>query len=89
MLQEQENVIDNRYTCYQQSNKSCNFVGIMNRKKFKILNRPPFANGELHLGHMVNKILKVCFVSKLTIISENLQTLNIIGIVMDYPLNYK
>ena len=29
------------------------------------------------------------FVSKLTMISVNLQVLNIIGIVMDYPLNYK
>ena len=61
MLQKQGNVIDSRYTCYQRSNRSCNFVGMMNRKKFRVLDGPPFANGELHLGHMVNKILKdVC-----------------------------
>ncbi len=61
MLQKQGNVIDSRYTCYQRSNRSCNFVGMMNRKKFRVLDGPPFVNGELHLGHMVNKILKdVC-----------------------------
>ncbi|PIM95895.1 class I tRNA ligase family protein [Candidatus Hodgkinia cicadicola] len=58
MLQKQENVIDVRYTCYQRSNSGCNFVGMLNRKRFRVLDGPPFANGELHLGHMVNKILK-------------------------------
>ncbi|PIM95752.1 Isoleucine--tRNA ligase [Candidatus Hodgkinia cicadicola] len=58
----QNNTIDVRYVCYQLGNKKLNLVGIVNRKRFGVLDGPPFANGELHLGHMVNKILKdVCF----------------------------
>ncbi|MFP2998171.1 class I tRNA ligase family protein [Candidatus Hodgkinia cicadicola] len=42
---------------YQASNRPKD-ITLINRAKFNLLDGPPYANGELHLGHLLNKLLK-------------------------------
>jgi len=37
------------------------------RKKFLLCDGPPYANGEIHLGHAVNKVLKDMIVKSKTL----------------------
>ncbi|ATY93457.1 Isoleucine--tRNA ligase [Candidatus Hodgkinia cicadicola] len=43
---------------YQHVNKNEADVDALCRKKFSILDGPPYANGEIHIGHIVNRLLK-------------------------------
>ncbi len=55
------NLILNKYNdnslAYQESNRPKD-ISLINRAKFNLLDGPPYANGELHLGHLLNKLLK-------------------------------
>ncbi|XXM93655.1 class I tRNA ligase family protein [Candidatus Hodgkinia cicadicola] len=44
--------------CYQINNRRIQCAAQANRKRFKLLDGPPYANGEIHIGHIINKLLK-------------------------------
>ncbi|XXM93749.1 class I tRNA ligase family protein [Candidatus Hodgkinia cicadicola] len=44
--------------CYQINNRRTERAAHANRKRFELLDGPPYANGELHIGHIINKLLK-------------------------------
>ena len=58
------------------------------KKKFILHDGPPYANGKIHIGHAVNKVLKDIIIK-----SKNLEGLMPLmcrdGIVMDYPLSIR
>ncbi|AUI38886.1 Isoleucine--tRNA ligase [Candidatus Hodgkinia cicadicola] len=43
---------------YQYANRACKDAGTLCRKRFSVLDGPPYANGEIHIGHIMNKLLK-------------------------------
>ncbi|XXN13799.1 MAG: class I tRNA ligase family protein [Candidatus Hodgkinia cicadicola] len=43
---------------YQHSNKSSESASAIGRRRFSVLDGPPYANGEIHTGHIINKLLK-------------------------------
>ncbi len=43
---------------YQYANRACEHASALCRKRFSILDGPPYANGEIHVGHVLNKLLK-------------------------------
>ncbi|AHL30908.1 MAG: Isoleucine--tRNA ligase [Candidatus Hodgkinia cicadicola] len=43
---------------YQYANRQCKDVSTLCRKRFSVLDGPPYANGEIHIGHIMNKLLK-------------------------------
>ena len=59
-----------------------------NRKDFVLHDGPPYANGNLHIGHALNKILKD-FVVRSQQVWVITVFMSLAGIVMDYPLNGK
>ncbi|XXM93423.1 class I tRNA ligase family protein [Candidatus Hodgkinia cicadicola] len=44
--------------CYQINNRRTERAAHANRKRFELLDGPPYANGEIHIGHVINKLLK-------------------------------
>ncbi|WGS83564.1 MAG: class I tRNA ligase family protein [Candidatus Hodgkinia cicadicola] len=44
--------------CYQINNRLVERAAHANRKRFELLDGPPYANGEVHIGHIINKLLK-------------------------------
>ena len=59
-----------------------------NSKKFILHDGPPYANGDIHIGHAVNKILKD-IILKSKILSGTQLLLYLGGIAMVYQLNCK
>ncbi|AUI38856.1 Isoleucine--tRNA ligase [Candidatus Hodgkinia cicadicola] len=43
---------------YQYANRECEDASTLCRKRFSVLDGPPYANGEIHIGHIMNKLLK-------------------------------
>ncbi|ATW05987.1 Isoleucine--tRNA ligase [Candidatus Hodgkinia cicadicola] len=43
---------------YQYANREYEGASTLCRKRFSILDGPPYANGEIHIGHIMNKLLK-------------------------------
>lgn len=43
---------------YQHTNREHKDVGALCRKRFSVLDGPPYANGGIHAGHVMNKLLK-------------------------------
>ncbi|AUG34094.1 Isoleucine--tRNA ligase [Candidatus Hodgkinia cicadicola] len=43
---------------YQHANRECKDASTLCRKRFSVLDGPPYANGEIHIGHIMNKLLK-------------------------------
>ncbi|AUG33763.1 Isoleucine--tRNA ligase [Candidatus Hodgkinia cicadicola] len=43
---------------YQYANRECKDASTLCRKRFSVLDGPPYANGEIHIGHIMNKLLK-------------------------------
>ncbi|AUG34208.1 Isoleucine--tRNA ligase [Candidatus Hodgkinia cicadicola] len=43
---------------YQHANRQCKDASTLCRKRFSVLDGPPYANGEVHIGHIMNKLLK-------------------------------
>ena len=56
------------------------------KKSFILHDGPPYANGDIHLGHAVNKILKDIIVKSKTL-SDYMRHTFLAGIVMVYRLN--
>ncbi|MFP3037804.1 MAG: class I tRNA ligase family protein [Candidatus Hodgkinia cicadicola] len=55
---------------FQESNRPKD-ISLINRTKFNLLDGPPYANGELHLGHLFNKLLKNFYVSAQQALGKN------------------
>ncbi|XXM93328.1 MAG: class I tRNA ligase family protein [Candidatus Hodgkinia cicadicola] len=43
---------------YQRANAAYKSASAVCRKRFNVLDGPPYANGEIHIGHIINKLLK-------------------------------
>ncbi len=43
---------------YQYANREHKDASALCRKRFSVLDGPPYANGEIHIGHIMNKLLK-------------------------------
>ncbi|ATW05886.1 Isoleucine--tRNA ligase [Candidatus Hodgkinia cicadicola] len=43
---------------YQYANREYKDASTLCRKQFSVLDGPPYANGEIHIGHIMNKLLK-------------------------------
>ncbi len=43
---------------YQYANRECKDASTLCRKRFNVLDGPPYANGGIHIGHIMNKLLK-------------------------------
>ncbi|ATW06065.1 Isoleucine--tRNA ligase [Candidatus Hodgkinia cicadicola] len=43
---------------YQYANREHRDASTLCRKQFSVLDGPPYANGEIHIGHIMNKLLK-------------------------------
>ncbi|ATW05847.1 Isoleucine--tRNA ligase [Candidatus Hodgkinia cicadicola] len=43
---------------YQYANREHKHASTLCRKQFSVLDGPPYANGEIHIGHIMNKLLK-------------------------------
>ena len=56
------------------------------REKFILHDGPPYANGEIHIGHSVNKVLKD-IVIKSQILNGKDVPIHRVGIVTAYPSN--
>jgi len=66
---------------YQKVREACK-----GRPKFILHDGPPYANGDIHIGHAVNKVLKDIIIKSKTLAGFDAPYIPV-GIVMDFQLN--